>query len=132
MTTSAPRAGQPEISQIKSTPAYLLHTNDGRQIPFLIALLLFDQQRRPTLTPAVVCAINRTIDLTGREGLVTRTVLVGESIEQVIQTTVLQALAIPGAILLYRCQSAVVAENLMGHLLSAHHITLLKDSKEAL
>lgn len=125
-----PLPGQPDLSQIKSIPAYLLHAS-GRQVPFLIALLMFDQQRQPMLPPAVVNAINRTIDITGRVGLVTRTVLDGESIEHVTQSSVPQALTISGSILLYRCQSSDIAENLMGHLLSTYHITLLKDSRQA-
>lgn len=129
MITSAPLAGLPDISQVKSIPAYLLHADDGRQVPFLVALLMFDQERQPMLPPAVLSAINRTVDITGRVGLVTCTVLDGESVNQLIGSSVSKALAIPDAILLYRCQSSETAENLMAHLLSGHRITLLKDSR---
>ncbi|MFY3175309.1 hypothetical protein ACOTHA_29220 [Achromobacter xylosoxidans] len=114
---------------MKSIPAYLLHADDGRQVPFLVALLMFDQERQPMLPPAVLSAINRTVDITGRVGLVTCTVLDGESVNQLIGSSVSKALAIPDAILLYRCQSSETAENLMAHLLSGHRITLLKDSR---
>lgn len=119
--------GLPDVSRVKSIPAYLLHATEGRQLPFLISLLMYDQQGQPVLLPAVVNAINRTIDITGRVGLVTRIVRAGESLEQVVQRSVPQVLALTGAVLLYHCQSSEIAENLVGQLRSAYHITLIKN-----
>lgn len=127
---TSPLPGQPGLNQIKSIPAFLLRASGGRELPFLITLLMFDQQRKPTLPPAAASAINRTIDITGRAGLVTLTVWDGAPIGQAIQRSVPQALAIPSSVLLYRCQSSDTAENLMKSLLSAYDITLLKDSPQ--
>jgi len=118
----------PDVSRLKSIPAYLLHAMDGRQLPFLISLLMYDQKGQPVLLPAVVNAINRTIDITGRIGLVTHIVRDGESVEQVVQRSVFQVLAITDAILLYHCQSSEIAEALIGQLMDAYQITLIRGS----
>ena len=117
----------PSISQIKSIPVYVLHNANNEKLPFLIGLPMQDEQGKPILLPCVTKAINRTLEITGRIGLITQTIMLEEYIKQVIHRSVPQAIALTNAVLLYSCQNAQVAENLIAQLLGMYRITLLKD-----
>ena len=86
-----------------------------------------DEQGKPILLPCVAKAINRTLEITGRTGLIKQTIMLEEYIKQVIHRSVPQAIALTNAVLLYSCQNAQVAENLIAQLLGMYRITLLKD-----
>ena len=117
----------PSISQIKSIPVYVLHNANNEKLPFLIGLAMQDEQGKLILLPCVAKAINRTLEITGRTGLITQTIMLEEYIKQVIHRSVPQAIALTNAVLLYSCQNAQVAENLIAQLLGMYRITLLKD-----
>lgn len=117
----------PSISQIKSIPVYVLHNANNEKLPFLIGLAMQDEQGKPILLPCVAKAINRTLEITGRTGLIKQTIMLEEYIKQVIHRSVPQAIALTNAVLLYSCQNAQVAENLIAQLLGMYRITLLKD-----
>ncbi|MBJ7262840.1 MAG: hypothetical protein JHC61_03480 [Burkholderiaceae bacterium] len=117
----------PDISQIKSIPVYVLHASNARELPFLISLVMQDQQGQLIFPPSVTNAINRASDITGRTGLVIQPVVLGDFLEQVVQRSLFQTLALADAILFYHCQGTQVAENLIAQLLGMYRITLLKD-----
>gem|GEM_PF-3704575 len=59
------------LRQLDAVPAYHAADGDKPGVPFIVALVMHDRDGRPRLTPAVEAAIDRTVEITGRHGLVT-------------------------------------------------------------
>lgn len=100
------------LRQLDAVPAYYAVDGDGRNVPFIVSLLLHDQGGCPRLTPAIDAAINCTVEITDRDGLVTAIICEHDTKKQVA-SIVGRAMTIEGAILLFRCQNAETAEALM-------------------
>lgn len=100
------------LRQLDAVPAYYAVDADGRSVPFIVSLLLHDQGGCPRLTPAIEAAINCTVEITDREGLITAIISERDTITHVT-SIVGRAMTIEGAILLFRCQNAETAEALM-------------------
>lgn len=115
------------LRQLDAVPAYHAHGAENRSIPFIVALLFQDRDGLARLTPAVEAAINHTVEITGRHGLVTAIVS-----EQDTKTTVAgiveRTMAINDAILLFRCQNAETAEALMQCMDDFYCLSLVKRS----
>ena len=60
-----------ERHYLEAVPAYYATTADGRTVPLIVSLLFYDADKKPRITPAVEKSIDRTIEITGREGLAT-------------------------------------------------------------
>ena len=109
-------------------PAYYLRVGN-RQIPFLVSLLLYDEAGNAKLLPAVETAINKTIEITGCEGLVTAILADNDDIGKLIPRHLEKLMPIEGAILLLRCQSAELAEKLMHYLQNKYELSLIRYTK---
>jgi hypothetical protein len=113
------------LRQLDAVPAYFADDRKGRRIPFIVGMLLHDRDRTPRLTPAIEAAINRTVAITGRQGLVTAIVSERDT-RSSVGSIVERALAIDDAILLFRCQNAETAEALMLCVDEAYILSLVR------
>jgi hypothetical protein len=114
------------LRQLDAVPAYYAVDAEQRCIPFIVALLLYDREGHPRVTPAVEAAINRTIGITRRDGLVTA-VMNEQDTRRLVIRIVHRAMAVDGAILLFRCQNAATAEALMQCMDESFTLSLVKE-----
>lgn len=114
------------MAALEAVPAFWVQTDRNLEIPVIVSLQFFDAGGREVFPPVVLSAIDRTVEATGRCGLAMATVdEQPNSMRQAIRALE-RALPIPGAILLYRCQSATLAEELMGGLHANYHLSLVR------
>lgn len=118
-----------ERAYLDAVPAYHGSTTDGRTVPFIVSLLLFDQDRRPRITPAVEKSIDRTIEITGRDGLATAIIADDDAFSLTARRYIERAMDIPGAIVLFRCQSPETAERLMQYLSETYALELVREGE---
>jgi hypothetical protein len=86
---------------------------------------MYDADGQPRLTPAVEAAIDRTIAITGREGLAT--LIVADNTDLLSKRhTIRAAMMRDDAIILFRCQSAGAAERLMQYLDRTYQLALVQ------
>ena len=111
---------------LEAVPAYHATAPDGRTVPFIVSLLLQDSNNKPRITPAVERSINRTIDITGREGLALAIIAADDEMPTTARRYIERAMGIPSAIVLFRCQSPETAEHLMQHLHAEYQLTLVQ------
>ena len=119
-----------EPPYLSAVPAYHAIGADGATVPFIISLLLFDSEQKPRITPAVEKSIERTIEITGREGLGTATIADDACFPSTARVYLERAMKIAGAIVLFRCQSPETAERLMQYLASTYTLTLVREGHE--
>lgn len=119
-----------EHPYMTAVPAYHATGMDGGTVPFIISLLLYDAEQKPRITPAVEKSIDRTIEITGREGLATATIADDASFPGTARVYLERAMQIAGAIVLFRCQSPETAERLMQYLASTYTLTLVCEDEE--
>ncbi len=112
---------------IEMVPAYYAETADGRMVPFIISLLLYDADKRPRITPAVERSIDRTIDITERNGLATAIVADDIAFSLGVRRYLERAMSLPGAIALFRCQLPETAERLMQYLSTEYTLSLVRE-----
>ncbi|CAH2813267.1 MAG: FIG00459550: hypothetical protein [Candidatus Burkholderia crenata] len=91
--------------------------------------MLYDADKKPRITPAVEKYIDRTIEITGREGLATAIIADNDSFPLTARRYMEQAMEIDGAIVLFRCQSPETAERLMQYLDVTYKLTLVKEDQ---
>ncbi|MNJ34112.1 hypothetical protein D3C77_288110 [compost metagenome] len=116
-----------EFPKLEAVPAYHATTKDGRTVPFIIAILLYDQEQKPRLIPAVERAIDRAIEVTGREGLARATIRENDNLYDTASTYLERAMAIDGAIVLFRCETPELCERLMGHLNTHYTLSMVQE-----
>ncbi len=112
--------------ELEAVPAYYAGGAGGNSIPFIVALLLHDSAGRPVLTPAVEAAINRTAEITNRDGLIIA-IVTEQDTRATVANVVGRAMKIDGAILLFRCQNGEVAEALMLCMSQLFDVKLVKE-----
>ncbi|CAH2810590.1 MAG: FIG00459550: hypothetical protein [uncultured Caballeronia sp.] len=116
---------------LEAVPAYHAAAPDGRTVPFIVLLLLLlllhYADNKPRITPAVERSIDRTIDITGREGLALAIIAADDEMPATARRYIERAMGIPGAIVLFRCQSPETAERLMQHLHAEYQLTLVQE-----
>lgn len=117
-----------ERVHLDAVPAYHATAPDGRTVPFIVSLLLHDADNKPRITPAVERSIDRTIDITGREGLALAIIADNDELPGTACRYMERAMGVPGAILLFRCQSPETAERLMQHIHTKYRLTLVRQS----
>jgi hypothetical protein len=115
-----------ERPNLDAVPAYHAATTDGCTVPFIVSLLLYDADQKPRITPAVEKSIDRTIEITGREGLATAIIADNDSFPLTARRYMERAMEIDGAIVLFRCQSPETAERLMQYLDATYRLTLVR------
>ncbi|RBG59355.1 hypothetical protein BRM42_05775 [Xanthomonas oryzae pv. oryzae] len=115
---------------LEAVPAYHATAPDGRAVPFIVSLLLHDADNKPRITPAVERSIDRTIDITGREGLALAIIAADDEMTATARRYIERAMGIPGAIVLFRCQNPETAEHLMQHLHAEYQLTLVQEPAE--
>ena len=118
------------LRQLDAVPAYHAVNPKNQCIPFIVALLCHDRDGCPRLTPAVEAAINHTVEITGRHGLVTA-IMSEQDTKTSVAVIVERAMAIDDAILLFRCQNAKTAEALMQCMDDLYCLSLVKRSGSA-
>lgn len=116
-------------AELHAVPAYWAGDVKGNRVPFIVSLLLYDQSGVARITPAVERSINRTVELTGREGLATATVSNDEDMAGTVGRWIERALAMPDVIVLFRCQSGDCAERLMNYLHGAYALALVREGR---
>lgn len=116
-------------TEMKVVPAYFAKNPAGDQVPFIVSLMLVDADHKPALPPAVEASINRTVEITGAEGVAFANVYDTDDLRAVATSSINRARGLKGlAIVLFRCQSAPTAEQLMTVLNDSYELTLVKDS----
>ena len=116
-----------EQSYLEAVPAYFATTGEGRSVPFIVSLLLQDASGQARIPPAVEKSIDRTIEITGREGLATAVIADDHAFSLTARRYLDRALDIPGVIVLFRCQSPETAERLMHYLSTIYELTLVRE-----
>lgn len=110
-----------------SVPAYYA-TFGTQRIPFLVSLAFIDQHSRIQLVPALKRAIDRTVEVTGRQGLATTVVADTDILRDVARQRLTQMCVLPDMILLFLCQSSDTMDRLMAHLHAAFPLSLVRAS----
>lgn len=116
-----------EFPQLEAVPAYHATTIGGRTVPFIIAILLYDSEGNPRLTPAVERSIDRTIDVTGREGLARATIRESDNLYDTASKYLERAMDLDGAIVLFRCESPELCERLMAHFNTHYTLSMVQE-----
>ncbi|OKS58563.1 hypothetical protein [Pseudomonas syringae] len=114
---------------MKFVPAYYAANGKGQRVPFIVSLMMVDDQNKAALPPAVSASIDRTLSITGTEGVAFANIYNVEPLDIVVPAHVDRAMTILGALVLFRCQSPETAENLMGVMNQAYTLTLVKDQR---
>ncbi|AXQ50946.1 hypothetical protein DZC31_29960 (plasmid) [Stenotrophomonas rhizophila] len=116
-----------QFPKLEAVPAYYATTVDNRTVPFIIAILLYDQEHRPKLTPAVERSINRTIEVTGRDGLALATIGENDNLYDTASKYLERAMGLDGAIVLFRCESPELCERLMVHINANYKVSMVQE-----
>jgi len=111
-----------------AVPAFWVEASASRRVPVVVSLYMVDAAGVARLTPAVERAIDRTVEITGRQGLATATVLNESNAEMAAGRALERAMVMSDVIVLFRCQSVEVSERLMNHLSDAYTLTLLREA----
>jgi hypothetical protein len=114
-------------SEMQWVPAYYAENSEGQRVPFVIALMLTGEDGRMVLPPAVEASIDRTIDITGSEGVAYADLYDHYRLEAVVPAHVDRAMRVPGAMVLLRCQSPETAEKAMTTLAAQYVISLVRE-----
>lgn len=118
------------LRQLDAVPAYYAIDAGKRCVPFIVSILMLDREGRSRITPAVEAAIDRVVEITRRDGLVTA--IISERDDRgTVERVVGRSMAIDGAILLLRCQSAETAEALMLCMVELFELTLIQEGRGA-
>lgn len=96
-------------------------------MPFIITILLYDGEGNPRLTPAVERSINRTIEVTGREGLARATIRETDNLYDTASRYLERAMDLEGAIVLFRCESPELCERVMAHLNIQYTLSMVQE-----
>ncbi|MGE8051332.1 hypothetical protein ACQKPT_23905 [Pseudomonas monteilii] len=116
-------------TEMKVVPAYFAKNPAGDQVPFIVSLMLVDADHKPALPPAVEASINRTVEITGAEGVAFANVYDTDDLRALATSSINRARGLKGlAIVLFRCQSAPTAEQLMTVLNDSYELALVKAS----
>lgn len=115
---------------LSAVPAYIASAESFRSAPFIVSLLLYGSDGQPRLPPAVEAAIDRTIAITGREGLATLIVADDADLPSK-HRSIRAAMMLDDAIILFRCQSAGTAERLMQYLDRTYQLALVQEAPTA-
>ena len=113
-------------------PAYWATDPSGKRLPFILSLRAVDSAGKDHLVPSVLACIDRTVDATGREGLIFVAVAEHPSLAAKVARWVAQALALPGAFVLFQCEGASCLQRLMICLESSYEISLIHDADRPL
>ncbi len=114
------------LRQLDAVPAYYAIDAGKRCVPFIVSILLLDREGRSRITPVVKAAIDRVVEITGRDGLVTAIISELDD-RRTVERVVGRSMAIDGGILLLRCQNAETAEALMLCVVELFEVTLIQE-----
>ncbi len=114
---------------MKFVPAYYATNGKGQSVPFIVSLMMVDDENKAALPPAVSASIDRTLSITGTEGVAFANIYNVEPLDLVVPAEIDRAMKILGAIVLFRCKCPVTAENLMALMNEAYTLTLDKDKQ---
>lgn len=115
-------------TEMKVVPAYFAKGPAGESVPFIVSLMLVDADHKPALPPAVEASINRTVEITGAEGVALSNVYDTDDLRALAVSSINRAHGLKAlAIVLFRCQSAPTAEQLMTVLNDSYALSLVKD-----
>ena len=114
---------------MKFVPAYYAANGKGQSVPFIVSLMMVDDESKAAVPPAVSASIDRTLSITGTEGVAFANIYNVEPLDLVVPAHIDRAMKILGALVLFRCQSPETAENLMTVMNEAYTLTLVKDKQ---
>lgn len=109
-------------------PAYWVEASAGRRVPVVVSLQFFAPNGQECFPPAVLAAIDATVEITGRQGLTMAAVDDSPNSTMRALRSLERAMAIPDVIVLFRCQSVSCAEGLMEQLDAAYCLYLVRRS----
>lgn len=116
-------------TEMKVVPAYFAKSPAGKSVPFIVSLMLVDADHKAALPPAVEASIDRTVEITGAEGVALSNVYDNDDLRALAVNSITRAQGLTDlAIVLFRCQSAPTAEQLMTVLNDSYELSLVKDS----
>lgn len=116
-------------NEMKYVPAYFATNRSGARVPFIVALIMVNEQQHAVLPPAVTESIDRTMSITEAEGVAFANIRASDCIETVVLDHVRRAITIPDAMVLFRCEGPETAEQLMIVMNKAYTLTLVKDQR---
>jgi len=115
-------------TEMKVVPAYFAKNPAGMSVPFIVSLMLVDADHKPALPPSVETSIDRTAGITGAEGVALANVYDTDDLRALAVNSINRAHSLKElAIVLFRCQSAPTAEQLMTVLNDCFELSLVKD-----
>jgi len=115
------------FATLEAVPAfYAERERDGLRVPFIISLRMCDSEGRARLVPAVEKSINRTVEITGRVGLLTDDITAPIGKAEII-SKIERAMRIKGAILLLNCATDSIAEQVMNHISDGFNLKLIRE-----
>jgi len=109
-----------------TVPGYWAEASERRRVPFVVTLYLVDGHGVARLPPAVERVLDRTVEITGREGLAITNVLDVPGALAAAGRALERAMGMSGVIVLFRCQSLEGSERLMNFLHGAYSLSLLR------
>lgn len=118
-------------SEMKRVPAYFAENHQGERIPFIVALMMLDDQHQPVLPPAVAASVDKTLGITGAQGVALANIFDRDVPGTVVPRYLDRAMGIPGALVLFRCESPETAERVMGVIDGSYTLSLVKDHQAA-
>ncbi|GGM25519.1 hypothetical protein GCM10009425_40360 [Pseudomonas asuensis] len=115
------------FANLEAVPAYFAKNSNGDSVPFIVTVMFQDQHGHHRITPAIENSINRTIEITGREGLAIASIALGENIESKVPECIDRAMHIDGAIVLFRCQTGELCEKVMQLINVSYQISMVRE-----
>jgi hypothetical protein len=118
----------PTAQSTQSIPTYWVSDAQGRSVPVMVSLLFYDAQGSFKLPPATQRAIDKTVQITHRAGLLMGTVLDTTLLNKTVRSWLEQALYMPNVSVLFSCQSLGCAQGVMAYLADHYVLSLVRSS----
>ncbi len=98
-----------------------------RSVPVVVSMLFANAQGVVKITPAVQGSIDKTVEVTQRQGLATAILTDADDLHTTVDRWLQRAFAMPDVIVLLCCQSADAAQRLMAHLQRKYVLSLVRE-----
>jgi hypothetical protein len=125
----------PTSQSLQKVPVYwvsdIRQEGTPRSVPVVVSLLFVMAQGALQITPAAQRSIDKTVEVTNRQGLVTALFTdANKQPETTVDRWLQRAFAMPDVIVLLSCQSANGARRLMAHLQRHYVLSLVREEAQ--
>jgi hypothetical protein len=116
--------------EMEFVPAYYATSGENVRVPFIVSLMMVNELKQAALPPAVIKSIDRTLSITGAEGVALANIRAFDCIEATVPRHINRVMKLAKAMLLFRCESPEIAEKLMTVMNKSYSLTLVKEQGE--